>query len=165
MNIIPGLVLTKEVYNTLKGFDGKLSKEKANLKKLFEDLKVMSLEKAQLESDKRFFQVFLDSVVAKEADLKAKVAEAFQKRSEEAQKLVEERAFTAKTTVATTNNTFEAMVAEKDMLLTEAKEEIERVKVDRIDAKDRIVMAYQDGFKDTPKYKDLAHQFMTTDGD
>ncbi|KAL2526652.1 hypothetical protein Adt_11706 [Abeliophyllum distichum] len=72
MNLIRGLVLTKKVYNTLKGFDGKLSKEEANLKKLFEDLKTMSLEKAQLELDKRFLQVRLDSLVAKENDLKAK---------------------------------------------------------------------------------------------
>ncbi|KAL2474541.1 hypothetical protein Adt_35277 [Abeliophyllum distichum] len=72
MNLIRGLVLTKEVYSTLKGFDGKLSKEEANSKNLSEDLKAMSLEKAQLESDKRFLQVRLDFLVAKENDLKAK---------------------------------------------------------------------------------------------
>ncbi|KAL2497845.1 Uncharacterized protein Adt_23395 [Abeliophyllum distichum] len=72
MNLIHWLVLTKEVYSTLEGFNGKFAKEEANLKKLSEDLKAMSLEKAQLELEKRFLQVRLDSLVAKERNLKAK---------------------------------------------------------------------------------------------
>ncbi|KAL2526627.1 hypothetical protein Adt_11681 [Abeliophyllum distichum] len=54
MNLVRGLVLTKEVFGTLEGFDGKLYKEEANSKKLSEELKAMSLEKAQLEPEKRF---------------------------------------------------------------------------------------------------------------
>ncbi|KAL2505066.1 hypothetical protein Adt_20687 [Abeliophyllum distichum] len=53
------------------------------------------------------------------------------------------------------------MVAEKDKLLVEAKEEIERVKVDRADVEAKAVATYQDGFKNKPEYKDLAHHFMT----
>ncbi|KAL2542655.1 hypothetical protein Adt_03633 [Abeliophyllum distichum] len=57
INLIRGLVMTKEVYSILEGFNGKLSKEETKSKKLSKDLKAMSLEKAQMESDKRFFQV------------------------------------------------------------------------------------------------------------
>ncbi|KAL2532345.1 hypothetical protein Adt_05696 [Abeliophyllum distichum] len=46
MSIARGLILNEEMYNTIAGFDGKLSKEEAKSKKLFKDLKVMSLEKA-----------------------------------------------------------------------------------------------------------------------
>ncbi|KAL2474540.1 hypothetical protein Adt_35276 [Abeliophyllum distichum] len=53
------------------------------------------------------------------------------------------------------------MVAEKDKLLTGVKEEIERVKANRLDAEARTAAAYQDGFKDTPEHKDRAHHFMT----
>ncbi|KAL2497105.1 hypothetical protein Adt_22655 [Abeliophyllum distichum] len=96
-------------------------------------------------------------------------AEAFQKCIEKAQRLAEERAFTIETVVATANSTLEAMVAENDKLLAEAKEEIERVKADCVDAdaeaKAKAVAAYQDGFEDTPEYKDLAHHFMTVGGE
>ncbi|KAL2505076.1 hypothetical protein Adt_20697 [Abeliophyllum distichum] len=150
MNMIHWMVLTKEVYSTLESFDGKLDKEEANSKKLSEDLKAMSLEKAHLESDKRFLQVRLDLMVAKENDWKAKyvielkalkeclkqardqkrVVEASQKCAEEAQKLAEEKAFATKTAVATVNSNFKAVVVEKDKLLVEVKEEVERVKTD-----------------------------------
>ncbi|KAL2533605.1 hypothetical protein Adt_06956 [Abeliophyllum distichum] len=184
MNLIRGLVLTKEVYSTLKGFDGKLGKEETNSKKLSEDLKTMSLEKAQLESKKRFLQVKLDTVVAREAGLKAqhevkltaakeclkeardkkRAVKASQKRAEEAQKLVEERAFVVETAATTVNGTLDVIVAEKDSLLAEVKEKIERIKANRADAEARTVAAYQDGFEGTPEYKDLAHHFMTVGG-
>ncbi|KAL2466029.1 hypothetical protein Adt_41880 [Abeliophyllum distichum] len=70
MNLVRGLVLAKELFDTIESFDGQCSKEEAKSKKLSEDLKAMSLEKAQLESDKRALQFKLDSVMAKEADLK-----------------------------------------------------------------------------------------------
>ncbi|KAL2532296.1 hypothetical protein Adt_05647 [Abeliophyllum distichum] len=85
-----------------------------------------------------------------------------QRRAAEAsQKLAKERVFAAETAMATANSTLEAMVAEKDKLLIEVKEEIERVKTDRVDAKAQAVAAYQDGFESTSEYKDLAHHFMT----
>ncbi|KAL2505977.1 hypothetical protein Adt_21598 [Abeliophyllum distichum] len=152
-------VIIVEVYSTLEGFDGKLGKEKANSKKLSEDLKVMSLEKAQLESKKWFLQVKLDTVVARKADLKAQ-HECF----EEAQKLAKERAFACKIAAATVNSTLEAVVVEKDSLLAEVKEEIERIKADHVDAYARAGTAYQDGFEGTPEYKDLAHHFMPAKG-
>ncbi|KAL2497846.1 hypothetical protein Adt_23396 [Abeliophyllum distichum] len=55
------------------------------------------------------------------------------------------------------------MIVEKDKLLTEVKEEIERVKEDRVDTEARAVAAYQDGFEGTFEYRDLAHHFMTAD--
>ncbi|KAL2518591.1 Uncharacterized protein Adt_14838 [Abeliophyllum distichum] len=134
----------------------KLDKEEANSKKLSKDLKVMSLEKAQLESGKIFLQVRLDSKVAKENDPKAKY---------EIELKAKERAFAAETTVATANSTFEAMVAKKYKLLAEAKEKIERVRADHADvdgeAEARIVAVYHDRFEDMLEYKDLAHHFMT----
>ncbi|KAL2506472.1 hypothetical protein Adt_22093 [Abeliophyllum distichum] len=140
MNLVRGLVLTKEVFNTLKGFDGKLAKEEANLKKLSEELKAMSSEKAQLESEKKFLQVRMDTLANKGDELKAKyevelaaskeclkdartrkrAAEA-QKLADEAHKLVEDKAFAAETALATANSALEALVAEKDWLLAEAK--------------------------------------------
>ncbi|KAL2526617.1 hypothetical protein Adt_11671 [Abeliophyllum distichum] len=119
MNLIWKLVLTMEVYSTLEDFDCKFSKEEAKSKKLSKDLKVMSLEKAQLESDKMFLQIRLDSVVAKEIDLKV---------------------FATETTVAIGNNNFEAMVVEKDKQLAEVKKEVERVKADCDGAEARVVM-------------------------
>ncbi|KAL2474803.1 hypothetical protein Adt_35539 [Abeliophyllum distichum] len=65
MNLIRGLVLTKDVFSSLKSFDGKLAKEEANSKKLSEELKAMNLEKAQLESENRFLQVRLDILAIK----------------------------------------------------------------------------------------------------
>ncbi|KAL2471356.1 hypothetical protein Adt_39492 [Abeliophyllum distichum] len=133
MNLIRGLVLTKEVCSTLEGFDGKLDKEEANSKKLSKDLNVMSLEKVQLDL----------------------------KYVNEAQKLANGRALVAETAIVTANSNFEAMVAEKNTLLAKAKEEVERVKTDRVDAEARAFATCQDGFEDMPNYKDLAHHFMT----
>ncbi|KAL2528416.1 Cold-regulated plasma membrane protein 4-like [Forsythia ovata] len=133
--------------NTLEGFDGKLSEKEPKSKKLSEDLRTMSLEKAQLESNKRALQFKLDLVVSKEVDMKAKyeielkatkeslkqardqkrAVEASQKRAEEAQKLADDREFAVETAVATANNNLEAVVAEKDSLLAEVREELERV--------------------------------------
>ncbi|KAL2491901.1 hypothetical protein Adt_27529 [Abeliophyllum distichum] len=67
--------------------------------------------------------------------------------------------------MATANSTLEAMVAKKDKMLAEVKEEIERVNVDRTDVEARTVAAYQQGFEGTSEYKDLAHHFMTSDGE
>ncbi|KAL2542244.1 hypothetical protein Adt_03222 [Abeliophyllum distichum] len=163
MNLIYGLVLTKELYSTLEGFDRKFAKEEANLKKLSKNLKAMSLGKAQLESDKRFLQVELKAAreCLKDARDQIRATEASQKCTVEAQKLAKERAFTAETAMATANTTLEAMLPEKDKLLAEVKEEIERVKVDRADAEARMVAAYQDRFEDMSEYKDLAHHFIT----
>ncbi|KAL2532432.1 hypothetical protein Adt_05783 [Abeliophyllum distichum] len=106
VNLVRGLVLAKDIFSTFVSYDVENSKSK----KLAKDLKVMDLEKAQLESDKRALQFKLDFVVSKEADMKAKyeiklkaakeclkqardqrrAAEASQKRTEEAQKLAEE---------------------------------------------------------------------------
>ncbi|KAL2531747.1 hypothetical protein Adt_05098 [Abeliophyllum distichum] len=124
MSIARELILNKEVYNTVASFDGKLGKEKAKLKKLSKDLKTISLEKAQLESDKRTLQFKLDLVVANEANVNAKYevelkatkeclkqvrdqkmdVEASQKHTEESQKLAEEWAFMAETSIATANS-------------------------------------------------------------
>ncbi|KAL2466829.1 hypothetical protein Adt_42680 [Abeliophyllum distichum] len=144
MNLVRGLVLTKEVFGTLEDFDDKLTKEEANSKKLSEELKVMSLEKAQLESKKRFLQVRLDTLANKGDELKAKhevelaaskeclkdagthrrAVEAVQKSTEKAQKLADERAFTAETALDTANSTLEALATEKERLLAEAREEM-----------------------------------------
>ncbi|KAL2480447.1 hypothetical protein Adt_33413 [Abeliophyllum distichum] len=181
MNLIHGLGLTKDVYSTLEGFDGKFAKEEANSKKLSKDLKAMSLEKAQLESEKRFIQARLDILVVKKDNLKAKyeveftasteclkdsrdsnrAIEAIQKSTQEAQKLVDDRAFIAETIMATANSAHKVMVAENDRFLAEAKRAIERVKADRTDTEAKTVATYQEGFEDTPEYEDLAHHFMT----
>ncbi|KAL2497476.1 Plus3 domain-containing protein [Abeliophyllum distichum] len=49
VNLVRGLVLTKDIFSSFTSFEAEDSKSK----KLAEDLKVMGLEKAQLESDKR----------------------------------------------------------------------------------------------------------------
>ncbi|KAL2467078.1 hypothetical protein Adt_42929 [Abeliophyllum distichum] len=49
VNLVRGLVLAKDVFSAFASFDAEDSKSK----KLAKDLKVMGLEKAQLESDKR----------------------------------------------------------------------------------------------------------------
>ncbi|KAL2518145.1 hypothetical protein Adt_14392 [Abeliophyllum distichum] len=137
-----GLVLTKEVYDTVEGFDGKLAKEEANSKKLSEELKAMSLDKAQLEIHKR-------------------ATEATQKSVEEAQKLAEERAFATETTLVTVNSALKALAAENGRLLAEARKKIERIKVDCTEVEAKAVVVYQEGFKDTLEYQDLAHHCMT----
>ncbi|KAL2497954.1 Uncharacterized protein Adt_23504 [Abeliophyllum distichum] len=173
------------VYSTLKGFDSKFAKEEANSKKLFEDLKTMSLEKAQLESEKRFLEVRLDTLATKRDNLKAKyevelnaskkclkdardhirAVEAAQKSVEKAQKLAEEMAFLVETTTATANSILETVITEKDRMLVKAREEIERVKTNHADAEAKAVVVYQQGFEETFEYQDLAHYFMTAGGE
>ncbi|KAL2506000.1 hypothetical protein Adt_21621 [Abeliophyllum distichum] len=152
MNLIRGLVLTKEVYSTLEGFDGKLGKEKANSKKLSEDLKVMSLEKAQLESKKW------------RLGIKRELLRLSKSASRKPKNWPRKGPLLAKIAAATVNSTLEAVVVEKDSLLAEVKEEIERIKADHVDAYARAGTAYQDGFEGTPEYKDLAHHFMPAKG-
>ncbi|KAL2497251.1 hypothetical protein Adt_22801 [Abeliophyllum distichum] len=159
MNLVRELVLAKELFGTIESFDGQCSEEEAKSKKLSKNLKAMSLEKAQLESDKRALQFMLDSAVAKEADLKdryeielkamkerlkqvrdqKRAAEVFQKRAEDDQKLAEKRTLVVETAVATANNNLEAVAAEKDKML--------------------------DAFVDTPEYQDLAQRLMTIGGE
>ncbi|KAL2542654.1 hypothetical protein Adt_03632 [Abeliophyllum distichum] len=56
------------------------------------------------------------------------------------------------------------MVAERDKQLVMAKEDVERVKVDRADAEARTVMVYHEEFEIMSEYIELAHKFMTADG-
>ncbi|KAL2518039.1 putative abhydrolase domain-containing protein [Abeliophyllum distichum] len=153
--------------------------------KLTEDLKVMGLEKAQLESDKRAFQFKLDLVVSKETDMKAKyeielmaakeclkqardqrrAAEASQKHAEEAQKLVEDRTLAAETTLAAANSSLEAAAADNERSLTATKLDLEKIKAEQVDAEARAVNAYQDAFVDMPEYQDLAQCLMTVGGE
>ncbi|KAL2506069.1 hypothetical protein Adt_21690 [Abeliophyllum distichum] len=144
MNLVQGLVLAKELFDTIESFDRQCSEEEVKSKKLSEDLKVMSLEKAQLESDKR-----------------KRVAEVFQKRAEDAQKLAEERTLAAETAVATANSILEAVAAVKDKLLVSTRQEVERVNVERTDVQAKVVEAYQDAFVDTPEYQILVQRLMT----
>ncbi|KAL2542674.1 hypothetical protein Adt_03652 [Abeliophyllum distichum] len=62
------------------------------------------------------------------------------------------------------NRNFEAMVAKRDKQLVKAKEDVERVKVDRADAEARAVMVYHEEFESMSEYMELAHKFMMTDG-
>ncbi|KAL2480903.1 hypothetical protein Adt_33869 [Abeliophyllum distichum] len=146
MNLVRGFILVKELFGTFESFNA----EEAKSKKLSEDLKAMSLEKAQLESEKRALHFKLDLVLTKEADMKAKyeielkaakeclkqardqkrAAEASQKRAEEAQKSVEDRTLTVETALATVNNSLEAVVVKKEKSLTAAKQELERVRAE-----------------------------------
>ncbi|KAL2533135.1 hypothetical protein Adt_06486 [Abeliophyllum distichum] len=68
VNLVRGLVLAKDIFSVFASFDVEDSKSK----KLAEDLKVVGLKKAQLESDRRVLQFKLDLVVSKEANMKAK---------------------------------------------------------------------------------------------
>ncbi|KAL2474607.1 hypothetical protein Adt_35343 [Abeliophyllum distichum] len=145
----------------------------------------MSLEKAQLESEKRAFQFKLDLVVMKEANMNAKyeielkaakeclkqvrdqkrAVETSQKRTEEAQKLAEDWTVTAETALATTNSSLKTVFVEKEKSLATAKQELERVRAERADAEAMVVEVYQDAFVDTPEYQDLAQRLMTIDGE
>ncbi|KAL2526462.1 hypothetical protein Adt_11516 [Abeliophyllum distichum] len=139
---VRGLILNKEVYNIVAGYESKFRKEEAKSKKLFKDLMAIGLEKAQLESDKRGLQFKLDLVVAKEADTKAKY----------------EIELTA---LKKSSNNLEAMVAEKEKQLTEAKEEVDRVKAECADVEARVVLAYKEDFENTPEYMYPTNHFMT----
>ncbi|KAL2474464.1 hypothetical protein Adt_35200 [Abeliophyllum distichum] len=179
MNLVRGFVLAKELFGIVESFDAKEAKSK----KLSKNLKAMSLEKAQLESEKRALQL----VVTKEADMRAKyeielkaakeclkqardqkrAAEVFHKRAEKAQKLAEDRTLMAKTALATANSSLEAIVAEKEKSLAAAKQELERVRAEQAEAEAEVkaVEAYQDAFVDTPEYQDLAQRLMTVGGE
>ncbi|KAL2542700.1 hypothetical protein Adt_03678 [Abeliophyllum distichum] len=146
MSIARWLILNKEVYITVDGCENKFSKEEAKSKKLSKDLKAMGLEKAQLESDKRALQFKLDMVVAEEAETK-------------------DRAFAAETAVAIANSNLEAVIVEKDKQLAEAREEVEKVEVERADAAERVLLAYKEKFENTHEYMELTHRFMTAGGE
>ncbi|KAL2542698.1 Uncharacterized protein Adt_03676 [Abeliophyllum distichum] len=152
------LIMNKEVYNTVAGCENKFSKEEAKSKKLSKDLNAMGLEKAQLESDKRALEFKLDMVVDKEADTKAKY-------EIELKATKEYHAFAAETAVAIANSNLEAVIVEKDKQLAEAREEVEKVEVERADAVERVVLAYKEEFENTPEYMELAHRFITVGGE
>ncbi|KAL2505613.1 hypothetical protein Adt_21234 [Abeliophyllum distichum] len=101
----------------------------------------------------------------KQARDQRRATEVSQKRTEDVQKLVEERTLAAKTTVATMNNILEAIAAEKDKLMVSTRQEMERVKAERADAEAKAVEAYQDAFVDTPEYQDLVQCLMTIGGE
>ncbi|KAL2467024.1 hypothetical protein Adt_42875 [Abeliophyllum distichum] len=161
VNLVRGLVLAKDIFSAFASFDAEDSKSK----KLAEDLKVMGLKKAQLESDKRVLQFKLDLVVSKEADMKAEYEIELKKRAKEAQKLAEDRTLVAETTLATVNSSLEAATADNERSLSATKLELEKIKAERVDAKARAVEAYQDAFVDTPEYQDLAQRLMTVGGE
>ncbi|KAL2486735.1 Uncharacterized protein Adt_31491 [Abeliophyllum distichum] len=134
VNLVRGLVLAKHIFSAFASFNAEDSKSK----KLAKDLKVMGLEKVQLESDKRALHFKLDLVVLKETDMKAKyeielkatkeclkqtrdqrrAAEASQKRAEEAQKLAEDQTLAAETALAAANSSLEAAAADIERSLT-----------------------------------------------
>ncbi|KAL2492068.1 hypothetical protein Adt_27696 [Abeliophyllum distichum] len=140
MNLVRGFVLAKELFDTIESFDG----EEAKSKKFSEDLKAMSLEKAQLESEKRALQFKLYLVVTKKTVMRAKyeielkaakeclkqardqkrAAETSQKRIEEAQKLAEDQTLMAETALATANSSLETVLAEKKKSLAAVKLEL-----------------------------------------
>ncbi|KAL2506237.1 hypothetical protein Adt_21858 [Abeliophyllum distichum] len=181
MNLVRGFILTKELFGTVESFDA----EEAKSKKLFEDLKALGLEKAQLEFEKRALQFELDFVVTKEANMKAKyeielkaaneclkqardqkrAAEASQKHAEESQKLVVDRTLAAEIALATVNSSLEAATVKKKKSLVETKLELERVKAERTNTEAKVVEAYQDTFVDTPEYQDLLQRLMTIGGE
>ncbi|KAL2506010.1 Uncharacterized protein Adt_21631 [Abeliophyllum distichum] len=136
MNLVRGFVLAKELFGTIESFDA----EEVKSKKHSEDLKAMSLEKAQL-----------DLVVKKE------------KRAEEAQKSAEDLTLTAETTLVTANNSLDVVV-EKQKSLAVTKQEVERVRAEQADAEAKAVEAYQDPFVDTSEYQDLTQRLMTIGG-
>ncbi|KAL2474503.1 Plus3 domain-containing protein [Abeliophyllum distichum] len=153
VNLVRGLVLAKDIFSAFASFDAEDSKSK----KLVEDLKVMGLEKAQLESDKRALKFKLDLVVSKEADMKAKyeielkaakeclkqvrdqkrVVEASQKRTEEAQKLAKDWTLVAETVLAVANTNLEAAAADNERSLSAMRLELEKIKAERADAEAR----------------------------
>ncbi|KAL2471771.1 hypothetical protein Adt_39907 [Abeliophyllum distichum] len=181
-------IVAASVHSAFASFDAEDSKSK----KLVEDLNVMGLEKAQLESDKRALQFKLDLIMSKEADMKAKyeielkaakeclkqardqkrTAEASQKRAKEAQslvegaqKLAEDRILATETALAATNSRSEAAAADNKRSLSAMRLELAKIKAERADAEARAVEAYQDAFVDTPEYQDLAQCLMTVGGE
>ncbi|KAL2475193.1 hypothetical protein Adt_35929 [Abeliophyllum distichum] len=181
VNLVRDLVLAKDAFSAFASFDAEDSKSK----KLAEDLKVMGLEKVQLESDKRALQFKLDLVVSKEANMKAKyeielkaakeclkqardqkmAAEASQKRAEEAQKLAEDRTLAAETTPAAVNSSLEVAAADNKRSLSATKLELKKIKAERADVEARAMEVYQVAFVDMPEYQDLAQRLMTVGGE
>ncbi|KAL2497614.1 hypothetical protein Adt_23164 [Abeliophyllum distichum] len=134
--------------------------EDSQSKKLAEDLKVMGLEKAQLESDKRALQFKLD--LARD---QRRATETSQKRAEEAQKLAKDQTLATETALATANKSLEAATTDNERSLTTTKLELEKIKTEQADAEAKAVEAYQDAFVDTPEYQDLAQRLMTVGGE
>ncbi|KAL2470714.1 hypothetical protein Adt_38850 [Abeliophyllum distichum] len=174
VNLVRGLVLAKDIFSAFVSFDA----EDFKSKKLVEDLKVMGLEKAQLESDKRALQFKLVLVVLKETNMKVKyeiklqAAKEYlkqardQRRAAEAsQKRVEDRTLEAETALAAANSSLEAAAADNERSLSVTKLELEKIKAERADAEARAVEVYQDAFVDTPEYQDLAQCLMTVGGE
>ncbi|KAL2518045.1 Uncharacterized protein Adt_14292 [Abeliophyllum distichum] len=150
VNLVRGLVLAKDIFSAFTSFDA----EDFKSKKLAKDLKVMGLEKAQMESDKRALQFKLDLVVSKEADMKAKYEIA-------KECLKQDRTLVAETALAAANNSLEAAAADNERSFSATKLELEKIKTERVEA--RVVEAYQDAFVDTPEYQDFVQRLMTVD--
>ncbi|KAL2454377.1 hypothetical protein Adt_48125 [Abeliophyllum distichum] len=154
VNLVRGLVLAKDVFSAFASFDAEDSKSK----KLAKDLKVMGLEKVQLESDKRALQFKLDLVVSKEADMKAKY-------EIELKAAKEYRTLAAETTLAAVNSSLQAAAADNKRSLFATKLELEKIKAERADVEARAVEVYQVAFVDMPEYQDLAQRLMTVGGE
>ncbi|KAL2461583.1 hypothetical protein Adt_45003 [Abeliophyllum distichum] len=178
MSIARGLILNKEVYRAVTGFEGKFSKDEAKSKKLSEGSEGDECRKSPVEFREWVFQFKLDALVAGEADLKAKyeiklkaAAENLKKAqdqkmtTEAAQKLVKDRTFAVETAVSLANSSFKAMVAEKDKQLAEAREEMEKVKAKRAKAEVKAVMSFKEEFSNMPEFLRLANLFMTAGGE
>ncbi|KAL2480123.1 hypothetical protein Adt_33089 [Abeliophyllum distichum] len=119
------------------------------------------------ESDvKAKYKVELKAMIEslKQARTQKRAAEASQKHAEESQNLAEDRAFMAKTTIAIVKINLEAMIAEKDKQLAEAIEEMDKVRVERVDAKERVVLAYKEELSNTPHVFAARPSFMTASG-
>ncbi|KAL2466038.1 hypothetical protein Adt_41889 [Abeliophyllum distichum] len=166
MNLVRGFVLAKELFGTIESFDA----EEAKSKKLSEELKAVSLEKAQLESEKRALQFKLYWVVTKEADIRAKYEIKLKatkeclkqaqdkKRAVEASRSVPRRLRSWSKTGPLTNSSLEAIITKKEKLLATVKQELERVRAEAVET-------YQDAFVDTPEYQDLVQCLMTIGGE
>ncbi|KAL2531994.1 hypothetical protein Adt_05345 [Abeliophyllum distichum] len=126
-----------------------------NPRSFSEDLKAMSLKKAQLESEKRALQFKLDLVVTKEADMKAK----YEIELKAAKECLKQDRDQKRATEASQKRVEEAQ--KKETSLAAVKQELERVRTERANAEAKAVEAYQDAFVDTSEYQDLAQRLMT----
>ncbi|KAL2532924.1 hypothetical protein Adt_06275 [Abeliophyllum distichum] len=161
VNLVRGLVLHKDIFGVFASFDAEDSKSK----KLLEDLKVMGLEKAQLDSDKRALQFKLDLVVTKEADMKAKYEIKLKVAKECLKQAWDQRRAAEASQKPDANSSLEVAAADNERSLTATKLELEKVKAERADVEAKAVEAYQDAFVDTPEYQDLAQRLMTVGGE
>ncbi|KAL2479558.1 hypothetical protein Adt_32524 [Abeliophyllum distichum] len=140
----------------------------------------VNAEKAKLNLENGALRFKLDTLVAAKDNLKAEyevelkaVAENLkkagdQKRTTEAtQKFVEDRTFTTETAVAKANSNFKTVVAKKDKQLAKAKEEMEKVNLEWVEAYDEAkgVMAFKKEFSNTLEYLRLANLFITAGGE